>query len=130
MIAYHCYYNAIIADPFKSFSNKHRLVEYGSIMQRLKDRNMLADLQILDNNTSAEYKCIVKAEWGVEHQFVPPHIHYINAAEHAIRIFKPYFMSVLAGISNNSPKNLWDLLIPQTEWTINLLRQSTLNPKI
>ena len=54
MIAYHCDSNAIIAAPFKSFTNRHRLLAYGSIMQRLKDRNMLVDLHILDNEASTE----------------------------------------------------------------------------
>ena len=61
---------------------------------------------------------------------VPPHIHIRNADEGAIRTFKAHFLSILAGIAKNPPKNLWDLLIPQTELTLNLLRQSTLNPKI
>ena len=56
MIAYNCDSNAIIAAPFKSCSGKHRLLAYGAIMQCLKDRNMLVDLQILDNEASTEYK--------------------------------------------------------------------------
>ena len=49
MIAYHCDSNAIIAAPFKSRSNKQRLLAYGAIMQLLKDRNMVVYFQILDN---------------------------------------------------------------------------------
>ena len=64
MIAYHCDSNAIFSAPFKSHANKQRLLSYGAIMQRLKDRNILVDLQILDNETSTEYKRIVKSEWG------------------------------------------------------------------
>ena len=99
-------------------------------MQRLKDRNILVDLQILDNETSTEYKRIVKSEWGVGYQLVPPHIHRRNVAERTIRTFKAHFLSVLAGIAPTFPKNLWCLLLPQTELTLNLLRQSTLNLKI
>ena len=91
---------------------------------------MLVDLQILDNEASAEYKRIIMSDWGVEYQLVTPHIHHRNASERAIRTFKAHFLSILAGIAKNPPKNLWDLLIPQTELTLNLLRQSTLNPKI
>ena len=49
IIVYHFDSNTIIYTPFKSCSDKLRLFVYVSIMQRLKDRNMLADLQILDN---------------------------------------------------------------------------------
>ena len=53
MIVYHCDSNAIIVSPFKYFANKHRLLDYNAIMQWLKDRSMLVDLQILDNEASA-----------------------------------------------------------------------------
>ena len=36
MIAYHCDYHAIISDPLKYCSDKHRLLDYGAIMQQLK----------------------------------------------------------------------------------------------
>ena len=67
MIAYHCDLNAIIFNPFNSCADKHILLAYGSIIKRLKDCNMLVDLQILDNKTSTEYNSIIKAEWGVRY---------------------------------------------------------------
>ena len=91
---------------------------------------MLVDLQILDNEAITEYKRIIKSDLGVGYQLEPPHIHRRNAAERAICTFKAHFLSILSGIAKTSPKNLWDLLIPQIELTLNLPRQSTLNPKI
>ena len=61
-IAYHCDSNSIIVSPFKSLDDKHRLLTYGAITQSLKDRNILVDLQILDNEASTEYKRIIKSE--------------------------------------------------------------------
>ena len=61
---------------------------------------------------------------------VPPYINSRNIAERAIRTLKSHFLSTLAGIAPTLPKNLWDLLLPQTEITLNILRKSTLNPKI
>ena len=52
MVAYHCDANAIIAVTFKSCKDKDRMVAYNTIIQRLKDRNMLVNLQILDNEAS------------------------------------------------------------------------------
>ena len=130
IISYHCYSNASITAPFKYLSDKNRLLAYGAIMQRLKYCNMLVELQILDNEAITEYKRIIKAEWGVQYQLVPPHIHRRNADEHAIRTFKARFIFILAGIAKTFPNNLWDLLIHQTYLTLNILRQSTLNPKI
>ena len=130
MIAYQFDSNVIITAPFKSRSYKHILLAYGTIMQRLKDRNMLVDLHILENEASTEYKCIIKSEWGVGYQLVPPHIHSRNAAELAICTFKAHFISILDGIATTFPKNFSGLLLPQTELTLNILRQPTLNTKI
>ena len=48
----------------------------------------------------------------------------------AIRNFKAHFLSVLAGVADDSPLTLWDRLIPQTEITLNLLRQSNVTPTV
>jgi hypothetical protein len=61
---------------------------------------------------------------------VPPGCHRRNAAKVAIRNFKAHFLSVLAGVSNDFPLNLWDKLFPQTEITLNLLCQSNATPTI
>ena len=99
-------------------------------MQRLKACNILIDLQILDNEASNECKHIIKAEWVVGYEMVPPHIRCRNKTERAISTFKAHLLSILNGIASIFPTNLWDLLVPQIELTLNLLRQSTLNPKI
>ena len=65
IIAYNCDYNTVIATPFRYCSDKHRLITYSAIMKRLKDRNMLVDLQILYNEASTEYKRIIKYECGI-----------------------------------------------------------------
>jgi hypothetical protein len=45
-------------------------------------------------------------------------------------MFKDHFMAILAGINATFPPYLLDLLLPQAELTLNLLRQATLNPWI
>ena len=127
MVAYHCDTNLILTAPFKLRSNMHCMLAYNSIMQRLKDRIMLVDLQIMDNEASAEYKHFITAEWGVRYQLVPAHIHHHNAAKGSIRTFKAHFLAILTGVAADFPKYLWDLLLPQAELTLNLLRQATLN---
>ncbi len=63
-------------------------------------------------------------------ELVPPRCHQCNAAEVAICNFKAHFLSVLAGVANNFPPNLWDQLLPQTKITINLIRQSNATPNV
>ena len=79
MIAYHCDSNYIIAAPFKSHANKHRLLAYGAIRQQIKYRNIMSDLHILENEVITEYKRIIKSGWVVGYQLIPPHIHLRNA---------------------------------------------------
>ena len=97
-------------------------------MQRLTVNKLIVDIQIIDNKASAEYKRAIKKKWNANYQLVPPNTHWSNTAERAIRTFKAHFLSILAGVATDFPRNLWDLLLPKTEITLNLLRQATLDP--
>ena len=70
----------------------------------------------------------ITKKWNANYQLVPPNTHQSNAAERTIRTFKAHFLSILAGCAPNSPRNLWEILVPQTELTLNLLRHATLDP--
>jgi hypothetical protein len=130
MIAYHADGNLILQQAFKNRSDTHRIAAYNIIMTRLAVQGLSVKLQILDNEASAAYKHAITVTWQAEFQLVPPDMHCRNQAEHAIRTFKAHFLSVLAGVDPTFPPYLWDLLLPQAELTLNLLRQSTLNPRI
>jgi hypothetical protein len=66
----------------------------------------------------------------VRYQLVPPDVHHHNAAEQAIQTFKYHFLAIIAGLPPAFPRYLWDLLLPQTELTLNLLRQSFVTPSM
>ena len=57
-------------------------------------------------------------------------MHRWNAVERAIWTFKAHFLAILVGVAPYFPRHLWDLLLPQTEMTLNLLQQATANPAI
>jgi hypothetical protein len=57
-------------------------------------------------------------------------MHWRNKAKRMIRHFKNHFLSILAGVDATFLPYFWDLLLPQTKLTFNLLRQATINPKI
>lgn len=130
MIAYHCDANVIITAPFKTRADKHRLEAYNDIMLRLKTHGFHTDLQILDNEASAEYKKLMTERWGFKYQLVPPHMNQRNAAERAIRTFKAHFLAIWAGTATDFPKYLWDLLLPQAEMTLNFLRNVTIDQSV
>ena len=99
-------------------------------MKRLKDRGHIVDLQILDNEASTDYRRIIKEEWHVKLQLVLPDVHRRNTTELAIQTSNAHFLSVLAGVDPTLPKYMWDLLLNQTEPTLILLLQATLDPSI
>jgi hypothetical protein len=61
---------------------------------------------------------------------VEPHNHHVNAAERAIQTFKDAFLVALATTDCNFPLQLWDKLAPQVQDTLNLIRESQINPTI
>ena len=69
-------------------------------------------------------------DWGDSYQLVPLNVHRGNIAERVIQIFKAHFLEILAGVDPDFPKFMWDNLLVQTELTIKLLRQATLNPRM
>ena len=83
----------------------------------------------MDNECSKELKeAIRKAD--INFQLVPSHIHRTNKAERAIHTYKNHLKAGLASVNPNFPVKEWDILLEQTELTLNLLRKSRINPKL
>ena len=97
-------------------------------MTLLKTRVHVVDRQFLNNEASKEYRQHVTDIWKSTYQLVPPNFHRRNISERAIRTFKAHFLSILSGIPSSFPNYLWDKLLPQTELSLNLPRQSTIAP--
>jgi hypothetical protein len=129
-IAFHSHCSAILCTPYVNRSNKHRLTTYDSIMHRLVNRGHDANLQILDNEVSIKFKATIVDKWKVWYQLVPLDVHHCNAAEQAIQTFKSHFLAIIAGLPPPFPYYLWDLLLPQTELTLNLLCHSSITPSM
>jgi hypothetical protein len=83
----------------------------------------------MDNEASAALKQFLHSK-DIQFQLVPLHVHRQNAAERAIQTFKNHFIAMLCSTDKKYPIHLWDRLIPQAVITLNLLRQSRLNPKL
>ena len=66
----------------------------------------------------------IKEKYKFKLEMVPPGCHQCNAAKVAIRNFKAHFLSILTGMADSFSLHLWDRLLPQTEITLNLRRQS------
>jgi hypothetical protein len=113
----------------KSRSASEWVKAYDTIHQELTEKGLKPKLQTLNNEASAALKNFFTAN-DVEYQLIPPHCHRCNAAERAKRAFKEHFVAGLATVDPTFPLHLWDMLLPQAEITLNLLRTSRLHPQL
>ena len=122
--------NAIMVEPLKIRKDPELARAYRAMMLRLKRAGIVPRKHILYNEVSEAMRDIIRDEYNMEMEIVPPRCHQRNAAKVAIRNFKAHFLSVLAGTADDFPPSLWDRLLTQVEITVNLLRQSNATPKV
>ena len=83
----------------------------------------------MDNEASSDMKYSM-TKHKISLQFAPPHMHRRNVAEQAIRTFKNHFIAGFFTTDPNFPVSGRDRLLDQATITLNLLRQSRVNPKL
>jgi hypothetical protein len=122
--------NAILVEPMKSRKDEEMIRAYNALLLRLKQAGIVPNKHVLDNKVSENMKNHIRDTCKFDMELVPPGCHQRNAAEVAIRNFKAHFLSILAGVADDFSLSLWDQLLPQTEITINLIRQSNATPNV
>ncbi|KAL7535732.1 LOW QUALITY PROTEIN: hypothetical protein ACHAXR_006702 [Thalassiosira sp. AJA248-18] len=120
--------SGILVEPMKSCKDAEMIRSHQALMLCLKRANIVPKKHVLDNEVSKVMKELIRSHYQLE--LVPPGCHRRNAAEVAIRNFKAHFLSILAGVANDFPMQLWDRLLPQTEITVNILCQSNATPTV
>ena len=73
---------------------------------------------------------MIHEEYKMQIELMPLECYWRNVAKVAICNFKSHFLSVLVGVADDFPIQLWDQLLPQADITINLLRQSNTTPTV
>jgi hypothetical protein len=124
---YDCNYVKVI--PIKYRSASEWVKAYDTVHQELTVKGFKPKLQTLDNEASAALKIFFTVN-DIDYQLVPPHCHRRNAAERAIRTFNEHFVTGLSSVDPDFTLNLWDRLLLQAEFTLNLLRTSRLHPQL
>jgi hypothetical protein len=130
MVMVEIHSNAILVEPMKNRKDAEMIRAYNTLLLQPKRAGITPKKHVLDNKASDNMKNHIHDMCKLDLELVPSGCHRRNAAEVAIRNFKAHFLSVLAGVANNFPPNLWDWLLPQTEITINLIQQSNATPYI
>ncbi|KAL7538776.1 hypothetical protein ACHAXR_008792, partial [Thalassiosira sp. AJA248-18] len=110
--------SGILVEPIKSHKDAEMIRAYQVLMLRLKRANIVIvpKKHVLDNEVSDAMKELIRSQYQLE--LVPPRCHRRNAAKVAIRNFKVHFLSILAGVANDFPMQLWDQILPQAEITV------------
>ena len=118
---------AILVELLKSRSGSDIKKAYMTIYQRLEKRGCAPSMFILDNEISKELLTAFENN-NIKHQLVPPEVHRRNAAERVIQTWKHHFIAGLSSVDPTFPISEWDQLVKQGEITLNLLRNSRVNP--
>ncbi len=107
--------NTILVEPMKNRKDAKMIRAYNTLLLRLKRAGITPKKHVLDSKVSDNLKKHICDTCKLDMDLVPPICHRCNAAKVAIRNIKVHFLSVLAGVADDFPPNLWDWLLPQTE---------------
>jgi hypothetical protein len=129
MVIYDYDSNAILTEPLTSRTEMELLRAYTKIHSFLTERGLKPVMQKLDNEAPGKLQTFMQQK-DVSFQLVPPRQHRRNAAERAITTWKDHFVATLATTDLAFPLHLWCRLIDQASTTLNLLRQSWINPPL
>jgi hypothetical protein len=121
--------NNVLTEPMKSRGDHGMVRAYNKLIQELVDHGFKPRLQHLDNECSSALRSLLN-QHDIHFQLAPPHVHHRNAAERAIQTFKNHFIAGICSVDPNFHLRLWDRLLPQATLTLNLLRQSRINPMV
>jgi len=127
MVLYDYDSNAILVEGVSSRGQAELLRAYAKLHQRLVTAGLRPRFQRLDNEASGAFKSFLQQQ-NIDFQLTPASIHRRNAAERAIRTWKNHFIAGMSALDPAFPIRFWCQLLPQSEMTLNLLRQSRLNP--
>ena len=73
--------NATLVEPLKSRKDPELIRAYKSMMLQLKRVGIVSKKHILDNEVSEAMKDVIKEEYNMEIELVPPGCHRRNIAE-------------------------------------------------
>ena len=96
--------SGILVEPMKSCKDAEMIQAYQTLVQRLNRANITPTKHVLDNEVSEAMKELIRSQYHMQLELVPPGCHLCNAAEVAICDFKAHFLSARCGVKRVSPK--------------------------
>ena len=113
--------------PIKSRKPKELIRAYNEAYIALVKCGFEPVLHRIDNETSDTLIDAIE-EKQLDYEYMPKANHRRNPAERAIQTYKSHFISIINGVDKEFPPDAWDLLMAQTNITLNLLRTCPVNP--
>jgi hypothetical protein len=129
-ILYHYKTNKILIKQIANLDDCSIFEAYKEVFESLEAKGYNPKLNVMDNQATKYIKQFLTKKKECNLQVVESHNHRINAAEHAIQMFKDAFIAALATADFEFLLQFWDKLAPQVQDTLNLLRTSQINPNI
>ena len=121
--------NAIMSEGMRDRTAGEIIKAYQKLIKRLQKAGIRPKKHILDNECSEEYKQAI-IDNNMQYELVPKGQHRRNIAEKAIQTWKSHAVGVFSGMSDKCPLAIWDLLLPQIDMQVNMLRQANTAPKV
>ena len=122
MVLYRMDSNSIWAEAMKNRTEDEMILARDRALTRMRATGLTAVHQVLDNEASALYKKAI-TDSGMPYERVPPDNHRRNLAERLMQTWKAHFISVPSGTATEFPMHLCDLVMPQAEQQLLLLRK-------
>ena len=129
LMAYHYDNNDFLTTPRNNITGPCIPNGITKIHDKLRKQGLTTKLYIMDNEVSEDIKKYFEYS-DIQFQLLPPHIHWKNAAERAVRTFKNHFIAALCTVGPLFTFYLWYRLLPQVTMTLHMLRLSQLNPEL
>jgi hypothetical protein len=121
--------NYIHIELLATRSTRDILQAYLAAIEYFDVRGIQTKFIHMDGETSHELEKVIKKK-DIKIQFCPPSNHRALKAERAIQTTKNHAIASFCTTDPNFPMKEYDLLVPQIELTLNLMRGSPTNPSI
>ena len=83
----------------------------------------------MENETSKDVEYFIASQ-NTQQQYTPPYCHRTNPSERALQTYKSCIKSTMASLPPTSPIAYWCRLLPQIDFSVNIVRKCRQNPLI
>ena len=113
--------------PIKSRKMEELLRAYKEVYAYCKSRGFRPQLHKMDNKTSRDVEDFIASQQIVQ-QYTPTGMHRTNPSEQAVQTYKSCIKSTVASLPPTFTITYWCGLIPQVDFSINIVRKFRKNP--